>query len=57
MKQLGPYKKFIIAAAVIQSILVIIVGYVLFKSKAAKDPLQHQIPGKMAAENPQKRDN
>ncbi len=41
MKHLGPYKKYIIAAAVIQSIIVIIVGYILFKSKAMKEPLEY----------------
>ncbi len=42
MNNLGPYKKYIIAAAVIQSIIVIIVGFILFKSKAMKDPLEHE---------------
>lgn len=45
MKQLGPYKKYIIIAAVIQSILVIIFGYSLFKSrgvgKAVLNDAQH----------------
>lgn len=49
MNRLGPYKKYIIAAAVIQSILVIFVGYILFKSRAEEksvaDPtsMQQQI--------------
>ncbi len=38
MKQLGPHKKYVIAAAVIQSIIVVIAGYLLFKSKFNHDP-------------------
>ena len=57
MKQLGPYKKYIIAAAVIQSIIVIIVGYVLFKSMAVKDPVEHQVQDKAAVEEPLKQSN
>lgn len=36
MKHLGPYKKYIVAAAVIQSIVVIIGGFILFKYSAEK---------------------
>ena len=57
MKQLGPYKKYIIAAAVIQSIIVIIVGYILFKSKAMKDPLEHKVQENPGVEEPLKRNN
>ena len=42
MKHLGPYKKFIIAAAVIQSIIVVGAGYILFKSKTMKESLEHK---------------
>ena len=57
MKQLGPYKKYIIAAAVIQSIIVVIVGFVLFKSMAEKDPVEHQVQDKPGVEEPVKRSN
>lgn len=33
MKQLGPYRKFVIAAAIVQSIIVIVAGFLLFKDK------------------------
>lgn len=46
MKNLGPYKKYIIAAAIIQSIVVVVVGYILFKSKLTKDPLEGQMDEK-----------
>lgn len=57
MKQLGPYKKYIIAAAVIQSIIVVIVGFVLFKSMAEKDPVEHQVQDKAGVEEPLKQSN
>lgn len=57
MKQLRPYKKFIIAAAVVQSIIVIIVGYVLFKSKFADNPLEHEKIDKPGVEEPLKSKN
>lgn len=57
MNNLGPYKKYIIAAAVIQSIIVIIVGFILFKSKAMKDPLEHEVQEKSGVEEPLKRSN
>ncbi len=40
MKQLGPYKKYIIAAAIIQSIIVVLIGYVLFKSRSEEKTLE-----------------
>lgn len=57
MKQLGPYKKYIIAAAVIQSVIVVIVGYVLFKSMAVEDPAEHQVQDKPGVEEPLKSSN
>jgi|GEM_PF-3062643 len=57
MNNLGPYKKYIIAAAVIQSIIVIIVGFILFKSKAMKDPLEHEGQENPGVEEPLKRSN
>ncbi len=57
MNNLGPYKKYIIAAAVIQSIIVIIVGFILFKSKAMKDPLEQGGLEKSGVEEPLKRSN
>jgi len=57
MKQLGPYKKYIIAAAVIQSIIVVIVGFVLFKSMAEKDPVELQVQDKPGVEEPLKQSN
>jgi hypothetical protein len=57
MKQLGPYKKYIIAAAVIQSIIVVIVGYVLFKSMVEKDPMEHKAQEKPGIEEPLKGNN
>lgn len=40
MKQLGPHKKYVILAIVIQSIAVILLGYYLFKSRAAKNAIE-----------------
>ena len=57
MKQLGPYKKYIIAAAVIQSVIVVIVGYVLFKSMAVEDPVDQQVQDKPGVEEPLKSSN
>ena len=57
MKQLGPYKKYIIAAAVIQSVIVVIVGYVLFKSMAVEDPVEQQVQDKPGVEEPLKSSN
>jgi hypothetical protein len=34
MKQLGPHKKYVILAIVIQSIVVVLLGYYLFKARA-----------------------
>jgi hypothetical protein len=36
MKQLGPHKKYVILAIVIQSIVVVLLGYYLFKVRADK---------------------
>jgi hypothetical protein len=36
MKQLGPHKKYVILAIVIQSIVVVLLGYYLFKARADK---------------------
>jgi hypothetical protein len=36
MKQLGPHKKYVILAIVIQSIVVVLLGYYLFKARAEK---------------------
>ena len=57
MNNLGPYKKYIIAAAIIQSIIVIIVGFILFKSKTMNDPLEHEGQEKSGVEEPLKRSN
>lgn len=38
MKQLGRHKKYVIIAAVVQSVIVIIAGYLLFKSKLNHEP-------------------
>lgn len=57
MKHLGPYRKYMIAAAVIQSIIVVVAGYLLFKSKAMKSPLEHDVQDKPAVEQPLKTDN
>jgi len=55
MNNLGPYKKYIIAAAVIQSIIVAIAGYMLFKSKSVNDPLENKTQEKPGVEEPLKR--
>jgi len=36
MKQLGPYRKFVIAAAILQSIIVVVAGFFLFKDRLGK---------------------
>ena len=38
MKQLGPYRKYVTIAAIVQSVIVIVAGYLLFKSQAHRDP-------------------
>lgn len=43
MKQLGPHKKYVILAIIIQSIAVILIGYYLFKARAAKEGQQGQV--------------
>jgi len=57
MKRLGPYKKYIIAAAVIQSVMVVFVGYFFFKSKRMKAPIKQKMLGKIGVEQPLKRNN
>ena len=52
MNQLGPYKKYVILAAVIQSIIVVIVGIVLFKSKVMKEPIEHKTQERPVVEEP-----
>jgi len=52
MKRLAPYKKYIIAAAVIQSVIVIFVGYLLFKSKGMTAPMKHKVLEKIGVEQP-----
>lgn len=42
MKQLGPHKKYVILAIVIQSIAVILIGYYLFKARAAQQGSEGQ---------------
>ncbi len=54
MKQLGPYKKYIFAAAVIQVIIVIIGGYLLFKYSAMKNSMKHEAQEKPRLEEPLK---
>jgi hypothetical protein len=43
MKNLGPYKKYIIIAAVIQSIVVIVAGYIIFRAKMSSDYRAHDL--------------
>ncbi len=57
MKHLGKYRKYIIAAAVIQSIIVAVAGYLLFKSKAMTVSLDHSGQEKPGVEEPIKRNN
>jgi len=57
MKQLGPYKKYIIIAAVIQSIIVVIAGYILFKSMADRASDHHTDQEKQVIEAPLKNNN
>lgn len=57
MKHLGPYRKYMIAGAIIQSIIVVVAGYLLFKSRAAKNPLEHEVPEKPGVEQQLKSDN
>jgi hypothetical protein len=38
MKQLGPYRKIVITAAVVQTIIVVVAGYLLFKSSFSQKP-------------------
>lgn len=57
MKHLGPYRKYMIAGAIIQSIIVVVAGYLLFKSRAAKNPLEHDVQEKPVVEQPLKSDN
>jgi len=52
MNRLGPYRKYIIAAAIIQSIIVVLIGYFLFKSRAASESLDHDIHEKPSLEEP-----
>ena len=54
MKHLGPYKKYIIAAAVIQCIIVIVGGYYLFKYSAMKNSMEHEAQEKPRLEEPLK---
>ena len=57
MNQLGPYKKYVILAAVIQSIIVVIVGIVLFKSKVMKEPIEQKAQERPVVEEPLKSGN
>lgn len=57
MKNLGPYKKYIFAAALIQVILVIIGGYLLFKYSAMKNSIKHEAQEKPRVEEPLKHTN
>lgn len=57
MKNLGPYKKYIVAAAVIQSIIVVVAGYLLFRAMADKASLEHQVQEKPGVEEPLKNSN
>lgn len=57
MNHLGKYKKYIIAVAVIQSIIVAVAGYVLFKSKIVTDPPDHRGQEKTGVEEPLKRND
>ena len=52
MNKLGPYKKYVIIAAVIQSIIVVIVGIVLFKSKVMKEPIEYKTQERPVVEEP-----
>lgn len=57
MKHLGPYKKYIVAAAVIQSIVVIIGGFILFKYSAEKDSAIDETQDTPRVEQPQRDSN
>ena len=57
MKHLGPYKKYIFAAAVIQVIIVIVGGYILFKYSAMKNPMKHEAQEKLRVEEPLRHNN
>ena len=57
MKNLGPYRKYIVAAAIIQAIIVVIGGYILFKESALKDQQEHKGQEHIKVEEPLKRDS
>lgn len=50
MNKLGPYKKYVVIAAVIQSIIVVVAGYILFKSRAAKELPENKMQDKPVVE-------
>jgi hypothetical protein len=49
MKQLGPYKIIVIIAAIIQSIIVVVAGYLLFKHRGFTSS-QSSLPPKATIE-------
>jgi hypothetical protein len=52
MKDLGPYRKYIIAAAIVQSVIVICASYLLFKSKSDNLSPQDNVQEPPAVEAP-----
>jgi len=52
MKSLGPYRKYIIAAAIVQSIIVIFASYLLFKAKNDAGAPEDSLPKMPVVEAP-----
>ncbi len=54
MKNLGQYKKYLVAAVVIQCIIVIVGGYYLFKYSAMNNSMKQEVQEKPRLEEPLK---